>query len=270
MKTILMFSSLIFLAACDAPRHRTDLTPPSAPRGIITYTGDNLIELRWLDNPEADVAGYNIYVSSSYNGTYRLIGTSAIPRFVDGGAANGVTCYYAVSAYDVAGNESALSQDVVYDTPRPEGYNVTLLDYRFRPDLSGYDYSTYTVGPYDDRYTDIFFENYNGAYYMNVWEDTDIQDMGYTHSLSEIDYAPESGWSPSKDARLIVGHTYVVWTWDNHFAKFRVTALTSTRVTFDWAYQLQPGNPRLKPSTGSRKEMRLGSGALLRQKQLYR
>ena len=38
----------------------------------------------------------------------------------------------------------------------------------------------------------------------------------------------------------------MVWTRDNHFAKFRVTAVGSTQVTLDWAYQIDPGNRDLK------------------------
>lgn len=268
MKTKISFLivTLLWITGCEPPGHRVDLTPPSTPRGIYTLTGDNMIELQWLDNIEPDVAGYNVYVSSSYNGSYRLVASTGFCRFVDYDARNGITYYYAVSAYDYDGNESQLSREVVYDTPRPEGYNVALLDYRSRPDLAGYDFSTYSIGPYNDQYTDIFFEYYFGSFYMNVWDDTDIQDMGYTSSLYEIDYAPENGWIPTKDAQLVVGHTYVVWTWDNHYAKFRVTSLSSTRVVFDWAYQLQEGNTRLKPSLQGDRKLQLGSGALERGK----
>lgn len=263
MKTIIIFSTLTLFVftGCEPPGHWSDLNPPSPPRGIFTNTGDNMIELQWIPNPERDLAGYNVYVSTAYYGAYRLIGSTRIARFIDYGAVNGTTYYYAVTAIDYDGNESEMSRDVTYDTPRPEGYNVVLLDYRTRPDLAGYDFSTYSVGAYNDQYTDMFFEYYNGSYFMNVWEDSDIQDMGYTSSLYEINYAPENGWSPTKDVRLIVGHTYVVWTFDNHYAKFRVTVLSPTRVVFDWAYQLQAGNPRLKPSGQNNRRLQMGSGA---------
>jgi hypothetical protein len=44
---------------------------------------------------------------------------------------------------------------------------------------------------------------------------------------------------------LIPGHCYIVWTWDDHYAKFRVTGLSSTTVSMDWAYQTATGNPEL-------------------------
>ncbi len=177
-----------------------------------------------------------------------MIGSVRTPYFKDAGARNGSTYYYAVAAYDFDGNESALSRDVAYDVPRPEGYGVVIDDYRRVTATSGYDFSRYAVVPYNDLYADIYFENYQGTLYMNVREDSDIKDMGPTRSILDIREAPSSGWSSTLDAILISGHTYVVWTWDDHYAKFRVANISGSRVTFDWAYQLQESNPLLKPS----------------------
>ena len=60
-------------------------------------------------------------------------------------------------------------------------------------------------------------------------------------------YAPTTGWSDTKDEIAKVGHTYVIWTWNNHFAKMRVKSITNDRIVFDWAYQLLEGNTQLKP-----------------------
>lgn len=234
-----------------------DTVPPGEPTGLYTETGDNFIELFWNDNRESDVAGYNIFVSSTYDGRYELIGSSHSPYFLDNGARNGSTYYYAVTAYDFEGNESDLSKDVAYDVPRPEGYDVVVYDYRRYTGTSGYDFSRYAVVPYNDLYADMYFENYNGDLYMNVRTDSDIQDLGPTSSLLDIKLAPASGWSSTHDVLLQPGHTYVVWTWDDHYAKFRVTSISSTRVVFDWAYQLQESNPMLKPhhSGGSQRTL---------------
>jgi hypothetical protein len=224
-----------------------DFSAPAAPTGLYTETGDNFIELFWRSNVEGDVAGYNVYVSPTYNGRYELIGSSSTGYFYDAGARNGTTYYYAVTAYDFDGNESDLSRDIAYDIPRPEGYNVVLSSYRQSPGVAGYDFSDYRILSFNDQYTDMYFEFFDGEYYMNVRDDTDIQDLGPTSSLLDIRTAPSSGWSPTHDAVLRVGHTYVVWTWDDHYAKFRVTGLSSGRVVYDWAYQLQESNPMLKP-----------------------
>jgi hypothetical protein len=242
--TIILLSALLF--GCQAHIFEPDVTPPAAPSGLRTLTGDDFIEVFWEHNYEADLSGYHVYVSSSYDGRYELIGTTQDNYFLDGGARNGNLYYYAVAAFDLAGNQSSLSIDVAYDIPRPEGYDVVLTDYRQNPGAAGYDFSAYAIVPYDDLYADFYFENYQGVLYANVRDDTDIQDMGPTASLLEIGVAPADGWSDTHDARLIVGHTYVVWTWDDHYAKFRVTSLSPGRVVFDWAYQLRPSSPLLK------------------------
>ncbi len=252
---------VLMVAGCKEAFLEPDLIAPSSPRGLATTTGDNQIEISWLPNPEPDVAGYNVYASSSYNGKYTLIGSTKETLFIDRGISNGVTYYYAVSAYDFAGNESPFSQDVAYDTPRPEGYDVGLKDYRAYPDYAGYDFSTYSVVAYDDHLADMYFENFNGTLYLNVWQDSDIQDVGYTTSLYDVGDAPTSGWSPSKDARLITGHTYIIRTWDNHYAKVRVTSLSANGMYFDWAYQLQSNNTRLKQIIPSQRgTLTAGSG----------
>jgi hypothetical protein len=265
MKNLIIRSFLIVLlgfCGCQSVVVVPDLTPPSRPRGLYTQTGDRQLEIFWLANLEPDLAGYKIYSSVSANGPYDYIGSSRQPHFIDGGIQNGVTYYYAVSAYDLDGNESSLSTEIAYDTPRPEGYDVTIGDYRTSPRLAGYDFSTYSIGPYDDQYTDVFYEYYSvtGTFYLDVWDDTDIRDMGPTVSLYDITYAPTSGWSPTKDAVAVPGHTYVVRTRDNHFAKLRIIDLSTAGARFDWAYQLQEGNPRLKQALPDRPPLSEGPG----------
>lgn len=237
--------ALLLVAGCEE-LHEIDTVPPAAPRGIRTVSLDNAVEIQWLENTEPDVAGYKIWVSDQFDGRYELLATTNDTRFLDVGARNGVTSYYALSAYDFERNESELSTDVAYDTPRPEGYNVLLAEYRFDPTRGGYDFSTYSVGYYNDDYTDLFFEYSSGRAWLLVWDDTDVQDMGYTGSIDEISSAPVNGWAPSKSAEAIPGHTYVVWTWDDHYAKVRVREVTSSRVVFDWAYQTALGNTELR------------------------
>ncbi len=238
----LLILGLIF-TSCSV--YMLDTTPPAIPAGISTISLDNAVQLDWNANTESDFAGYNIWVSDRYDGAYSRIGSTQSPQFVDYGANNGVTYYYGITAYDFEGNESEMSRDVAYDTPRPEGYDISLYNYLVFPAVAGYDFSTYSVGQYNDEFSDLFFENANGVFYLNVWSDTDIQDMGYTTTLDDISVAPTNGWSPSGSTEAIIGHTYVVWTWDDHYAKVRVKGITPSRVIFDWAYQTAPANPEL-------------------------
>ena len=157
---------------------------------------------------------------------------------------------HAITAFDCNGNESDLSYELVYDTPRPEGYNEKIFDYTDYPHYAGWNFSGYSVVPYDHPACDFYYgyDYVNEAFYFYIGRPGGlIQDFGYTESLDEITYAPEDGWSTTGIVEAIEGHTYIVWTWDNHFAKFRVTTLGSYYVIFDWAYQVDSGNPELSP-----------------------
>lgn len=238
---------MIFIYGCV-----TDNTPPVVPVGLTSITGDGCVYLYWYPNQESDLAYYSIYRSEVPDGFYAEIGISTNAIFVDQDVINGETYYYCVSAYDEDGNESGLSE-VVYDTPRPEGKGVVLWDYRTYPNDAGFDFSGEEVQRYNNTLTDIYFEydrDY-GIHYMNVANnDTRIQDFGYTDHLDDVNYAPQQGWSNLGWVELILGHSYIVETWNNHYAKFRVTWLGAGSVKFDWAYQVDEGNPELVISKG--------------------
>jgi len=54
---------------------------------------------------------------------------------------------------------------------------------------------------------------------------------------------------------VIFGHSYIIWTRDNHFAKLRVNGfIRAYGIVFDWAYQVDPGNPELAPRPPHRDE----------------
>lgn len=224
-----------------------DVTAPAPPTGITVLNGDNRVDISWNPNYENDVAGYNIYYALSYNGKYTLIGSSNDNYFVDYDAANGTTYYYAVTAYDYNGNESELSYDAIYAVPRPEGFNQAIFDFHHYPDLAGYTFNDYSVVPFDDQSTDFFLGIYNGIDSIMVNYDTDIQDMGTTQDIWDIPFAPTGGWRESKSAVALAGHTYVIWTWDNHYAKVRISEISPNRIVFDWSFQLLEGEHMLKP-----------------------
>uniref|UniRef100_A0A7C4XJA2 Fibronectin type-III domain-containing protein n=1 Tax=candidate division WOR-3 bacterium TaxID=2052148 RepID=A0A7C4XJA2_UNCW3 len=245
LKTIVLMGVVFFAPCCY---EEADTEPPAVPRGLTSITGDESVMLTWYQNTEPDLAGYRIYRGPAPEGPYILIGETNLDYFLDYGLANGYTYYYAISAFDIHNNESELSYETVFDTPRPEGYNEKLFDYSEYPDFSGWDFSSYKVVPYNYPHCDFYFgyDNQFGSSFLYIQNPGGlIQDMGYTSSFDEIGYAPTDGWSTSGMAEAINGHTYVIWTWDNHFAKIRITSVNSSYVVFDWAYQIDPGNPEL-------------------------
>ena len=128
-KAAMFFAAILLFTYCDHENEYFDDTPPTHPKNVVTYVGDNLVEISWDENKERDVAGYNVYFAYSYWGEYELIGNTRSNYFVDYDAVNGELYYYAVAAYDYDGNESELSYDKVYGVARPEGTNQSIFDY---------------------------------------------------------------------------------------------------------------------------------------------
>ena len=72
---------------------------------LITY-----LTLVWDRNPEPDIAGYKVYYRYT-SGNYRLLKTVTWPR-AKIGVTGSKTTYFAVTAYNTAGVESDLSEEV--------------------------------------------------------------------------------------------------------------------------------------------------------------
>ncbi len=253
-KTIFLAVAILSLAIIGCEKTTTKYVavdyPPAAPQGVYSITGDQTVYLFWSPVREADLAGYRVYWSSNDTDFY-LLGTVGAnsEEYIDHDVQNGTTYFYAVAAFDENNNESELSHESVYDTPRPEGTNLLLADANNFPNSSGYDFSSGLIVPWDDPNADIYIDYYstNGIFYLDAANtSTDLQDMGYTSSFDDITYSPSSGWSSVGWTELILGHTYVIWTSDDHYAKLRVTAISAPNtVRFDWGYQTATGNPEL-------------------------
>lgn len=234
-------------------------TVPFPPRGVYSITGDGSVEVFWWPNQEDDIAGYVIYRSLDKTSNYEEIGTVDLKTtaFTDTTVQNGITYFYAVSAVDMAKNKSELSGESVFDTPRPAG-SVTLQDYSIVPQSSGFSLThTDRVQSFNNNTTDLYFGVDTAVAVPYFYSDngTQLQDKGWTDSFDEISFAPTQGFT-SLFVEAIEGHTYCFLTPDGHYAKIRVTKVyvqwageqvQSANVKFDWAYQLQAGNPELAP-----------------------
>ncbi len=261
---IVLAIPLLLLTACDE-RSTTyvvgdDDTPPPVPVGVTTTTGDGTVWVSW--EPiigVSDLDGFKVWRSVN-NVEFFLIATAGrnTTEYEDNAVLNGVTYYYGVSSFDYDDNESDASFDYEFsfDTPRPEGFDEVIFDFNEpgRVNDSGFDFYDETTIHYQSDYCDIFLEydidlvtpgffiwlGYNGKY---------IQDMGYTDSFDDITYAPDTGWSIYDFVEAINGHTYVIKTWDDNYAKIRVTLFDTFPyriMMFDWGYQIDPGNRELK------------------------
>jgi len=244
-----------YIDADDTPNF--DDEPPAVPRGVRTTTGDESVHIEWYPNGEYDLAGYKVWRGrNSTNFDELLIEASAsTTRYTDTDVLNGKTYYYAVSAYDSDGNESDLSPENAWDTPRPEGRNITLDDYLLWPGRSGFDFSHPEKGsiPWDDRTTDVYFglDTEVNVTYLYSDNETLMQDLGYHENFDEVDVVPEFGYT-TLFVELIEGHIYAIYTPDGNFAKIQVRKLFDDAVIFDWAYQTDPENIQLAPPLNAR------------------
>ena len=103
----------------DTPAVRVfahDVFPPAVPSGLqAAFSGAGqqpFIDLIWTPDTDADLAGYNVFRHEAGAAPVKinsLLVTS--PAFRDTNVASGKTYSYSVSAVDVRGNESTLSQE---------------------------------------------------------------------------------------------------------------------------------------------------------------
>jgi len=242
----------------------SDNAEPQPPQGVFSVTLDGAVEI-WFAGPyDSDVAEFAVYRATSPAfdppSQYDLLFTVEADDnpdldlvyywVLDDDVVNGETYWYAVATVDHAGHVSDLSAEDVFDTPRPEGV-VSLYDYALQVNSAGFNFFGRTPVSAGSVLADVYVDRFDGIFYLNAGDTlftrgTEIQDMGYTGSWDAIGYAPTTGWSNLGYAEIIMEHTYVVRTDDNHYVKMRVIDIDSDGVVqFQWAYQTDPGNPEL-------------------------
>jgi len=237
---------LLATVGCNGDKNvvAVDLLPYRVD-GVYSVTGDGLVTVSWRPNQESDIDHYNVYRNLAATGTFILVGSTSDTRFVDRDVFNGTTYYYALVAVDRAGQESAdLSFENVFDTPRPEGFDVILSNANVDSTVSGWDFSTESRRASADSRTDFYYSAANGHYLVFTPLDTQIQDAGFV-ALRDLDFAPPSGWSADGTVEAIPGHSYIILTRDDHYAKFEVVSRDAGGMRIDWAYQIAQGNPEL-------------------------
>ena len=254
LMTILLALSALLFVGCEEDDEILD-PAPAAPQGVHSVTGDGTVYLYWNGPYEADLREYVILRSfEEFDNYVEIARVDALSNsdldlivyeYIDDDIANGQTYYYAVMTVDRSGQTSDLSAETVEDTPRPDGI-VTLVTSDVRSDSSGFHFELRQV--VDSSLADVFLTGFDDRFFLSArLASTDIQDLGYTIDFNSVDVSPVDGWSNYFDVEIIEGHTYAIWTDDNHFAKMRANTVGTTRVIFQWAYQTDEGNTQLKP-----------------------
>lgn len=84
----------------------------------VQSTANHVVDLSWSASTSSNISGYNLYRSPDGN-TWSKINPSLIAStlYDDSSASNGSTYYYAATAVDISGNESAKSSSIKVVVP---------------------------------------------------------------------------------------------------------------------------------------------------------
>ena len=244
-------------------------TPPPVPTDLEVVALDATNYIRWNDNArsDSDFSAYRVYLLSDQGATQTLLGGSDSPGFLDALAENGVTSTYAVSSVDVFGHESGTSVSR-QGTPRPDFTGELVYSFVDEPTLSGFRFSEsdqvdpIVAGGSPTRHFRL--ETDVSGWWLVPGPSAEVFPEGvFTTELKcgvaadpqcqDWTTAPLSEYSPVEIAvepeftyvwRVVEGGGVV------HYGAVRVTLLGTDQtgselIIFDWAYQLQSGNPQL-------------------------
>jgi hypothetical protein len=103
-----LFTALLF-AGCERltiPVEENNTVPPAVPSGLsVYYASDGLVILRWNENKDVDILGYNIYRRINKT-NFDFIEFTANNYFYDDSLSYTDTYYYRISAVNTSHNES--------------------------------------------------------------------------------------------------------------------------------------------------------------------
>jgi hypothetical protein len=244
--------------------------PPPDPGDVEVIALDDANFIRWANNARdaEDFSFYRIYLTDS-GGDDFILGETDSEGFLDLLAVNGESYSYFVASVDDQGHESFGSQ-LVTGTPRPDYHGEWIYAYEDVPTLAGFRFSqdemTYPIldGASPDRHFRV--ETDADGWWLVPGPGTEVYDgyfettalkcgVGADSDCVALDQAPLTGYT-NLDMPLYPQATYVLRvTGDDglaHYGAIRVTLLgfdqdDAAIMIFDWAYQLQAGNPDLAP-----------------------
>jgi hypothetical protein len=92
---------------------------PNPPAGLTAAAGAASVALTWTSNTESNLAGYNVYRSTSSGKNYSKLNASLVggSSYTDPNAAHGTSYYYVVTAVDADSFESGYSNEAAVTIP---------------------------------------------------------------------------------------------------------------------------------------------------------
>jgi len=244
--------------------------PPPDPGSVEVVAMDNANYIRWSNNARNanDFSFYRVYLDGQGGETF-ILGETDSEGFLDLLALNGESYTYFITSVDDQGHES-LGSPTATGTPRPDYHGEWVYAFEDVPSQAGFRFSedemTYPIlgGTSPDRHFRLEVdaqgwwlvpgpgtEVYNGLFQTTALKCGVEADS----DCVALDQAPLTGYTGA-DMALYPQTTYVLRVVGDdgmkHYGVIRVSLLGSDQegsaiMIFDWAYQLQAGNPNLAP-----------------------
>lgn len=244
-------------------------TPPPDPLDLEVVALDGANYLRWSGNARnaEDFSFYRVYLEEPDGSTF-LLGETDSEGFLDLLAQNGLTYTYFASSVDDLGHESQGGVGAS-GTPRPDFHGEWIYAYEDLPSQSGFrfpdDEVAYPILDGDAPGRDFRLEVDADGWWLvpgpgvevfdGFWETTALKcGVASDSECAAVDRAPLTGYT-TMDMALFPQATYVLRVPGDsgfHYGAIRVTLEGYDQnglaiMIFDWAFQLQPGNPNLSP-----------------------
>jgi hypothetical protein len=244
--------------------------PPPDPGTVEVVALDDANYIRWSNNARnaSDFSFYRVYLAEN-GGDNFMLGETDSEGFLDLLAQNGDSYSYFVTSVDDQGHESFGSQ-MASGTPRPDYRGEWIYAYEDIPTQAGFRFSqdemTYPIldGDSPNRHFRVEVDSEGwwlvpgpGTELFDGWFETSALKCGVNSDSDcvALDQAPLTGYT-NLDMPLYPQNTYVLRVVGDdgltHYGVIRVTLLGFDQdgaaiMIFDWAFQLQAGNPNLAP-----------------------
>ncbi|MBN2513930.1 MAG: discoidin domain-containing protein, partial [Sedimentisphaerales bacterium] len=187
---------------------------PAIPTGLKAVSDDKAVHLVWDQNTQPDFAGFRLYRSRWAAGRYDLIANIlSSSAFLDNGVDNGKTYYYAVTAINDEGAESAFSQHIEIVPNKP--VNAALN----KPTSASSFYSSsapeYTV---DGQALDYPYIWHSGRYDTDIepWIRIDLQQCSRIQQMIIYNRINPGTYSRNRDFDLDILDDSGALAWSNY------------------------------------------------------
>jgi hypothetical protein len=252
--------------------------PPPVPDGMEVVALDNANFLRWSADARSaeDFSHYRVFLFLDEQAY--LLGETDSEGFLDLLAENGLTYAYFVTSVDDQGHESGGSA-AAEGTPRPDFHGDIVWDFFASPANSGFVFRTneeddpLVHGTAPERHFRL--ETDESGWWLVPGPDVRVYPAGFETtalkcgvaadaSCVSLDVAPAQGYVVA-DLELLPETTYVLRVPGDdgqlRYAALRIQLLGfdqegAALAIFDWAHQLQPGNPNLAPTAPGQTRIR--------------